>query len=98
MKFNLNPSIQLTDEKNMACRRIDSSLLYFEEQAPIILQGDTLEGYKLYTNSFPIAELDFEYSIFLRWRKSSLLKMMRMEKEHWLQKMKGQNKDLVFFQ
>ena len=60
MKFNLNQSIQLTDEKKMACRRIESSLLYFEEQAPIILQGDTLEGYKLYTNSFPIVELDFE--------------------------------------
>ena len=60
MKFNLNQSIQLIDEKKMACKRIKSSLLYFEEQAPKIFQGVTLEEYKLNTNSFPIKELGFE--------------------------------------
>ena len=46
--------------KKMTCKRIKSSFLPFEEQAPKILQGDTLEGYKLKTNSFPTKELAFE--------------------------------------
>ena len=41
--------------------RIESSFLHFEEQAPKILQEDTLEGYELKTNSFPTKELDFEF-------------------------------------
>ena len=40
--------------------KIESSLLPFEKQAPKILQEDTLEGYKLKTNSFPTKELAFE--------------------------------------
>ena len=61
-KFNLHQSIQLTDEENMTCMWIKSSLLPFEEQAPKILQEKTLEGYELNTNSFPTKELDFEFT------------------------------------
>ena len=60
MKFNLNQSIQLTYEKKMMCMRIESSLLHFEKQATKILQGVTLEGSKLNTNSSPIEELGLE--------------------------------------
>ena len=35
-------------------------MLHFEKQAPKILQGVTLEGSKLNTNSFPIKELGLE--------------------------------------
>ena len=48
------------DEEKNCCMRIESSLLPFDELAPTILQEDTLEGYKLKTNSFPTKELDFE--------------------------------------
>ena len=58
MKFNLYQSIQITDEENNSCMRIDSSFLPFEEQEPKILQEDTLKGYELKTNSFPTKELD----------------------------------------
>ena len=44
----------------MTCMRIESSFLHFEEQEPKILQEDTLKGYELKTNSFPIKELEFE--------------------------------------
>ena len=60
VKFNLNQSIQLTNEEKMKCMQIEGSLLHFEKQAPKILQGDTLEGSKLNTNSFPIEELGLE--------------------------------------
>ena len=50
----------MTIEERSSCRRIESSLLYFEKQPPKILQGGTLEGSKLSTNSFPIEELGFE--------------------------------------
>ena len=40
--------------------RIESSFINFEEQAPKILQEETLEGYKFETNSFPTKELAFE--------------------------------------
>ena len=42
------------------CKKIESSLTLIEEQAPMILQDDTLEGYKFEVNSFPIKELEFE--------------------------------------
>ena len=58
IKFNLHQSIQITDEENNYCMRIESSFLPFEEQAPKILQEDALEGYELKTNSFPTKELD----------------------------------------
>ena len=60
MKFNLNQSIQFTDEEKMKCMRIESSLLHSKKQAPRILQEDTLEGFKVNTNSFPIEELGLE--------------------------------------
>ena len=44
VKFNLHQSIQLTDEEKMACMRIESSFLHFEEQTPRILQETTLIG------------------------------------------------------
>ena len=39
---------------------IESSFLYFMEQAPKILKEETLEGYKFEANSFPTKELAFE--------------------------------------
>ena len=60
LKFNLHRSIQIRDEEKNCCMRIESSLLPFDELAPTILQEDTLQGYKLKTNSFPTKELDFE--------------------------------------
>ena len=60
VKFNLHQSIQMTVEERSSCRRIESSLLHFEKQAPIIFLGGTLEGSKLNTNSFPIEELGLE--------------------------------------
>ena len=60
VKFNLNQSIQLTDEEKMKCMWIKSSLLHFEKKAPRILQGVTLEGSKININSFPTKELGLE--------------------------------------
>ena len=57
VKFNLHHSIQPTVKERSNCKWIESSLLHFEKQAPRILQGDTLEGSKLNTNSSPIKEL-----------------------------------------
>ena len=56
VKFNHHQSIQLMDEEKNCCMQIESSLLPFEELAPTILQEETLEGYKLKTNSFPTKE------------------------------------------
>ena len=53
VKFNLHQSIQFMDEENMTCMRIECSFLHFEEQAPKILQEETLAGYKFEANSFP---------------------------------------------
>ena len=60
VKFNLIQSIQLTVEERSSCRWIESSLQHFEKQAPRILQGDTVEGSKINTNSFPIEEWGLE--------------------------------------
>ena len=60
-RYNLHQSIQLTDEEKMTCMQIESSFLHFEEQAPKILQEETLKGYKLEANSFPTKELAFEF-------------------------------------
>ena len=60
VKFNLHQSIQLMDEEKHCCKRIESSFLPFEEQAPKIIQEETLGGFELKTNSFPTKELDFE--------------------------------------
>ena len=60
VKFNLYQIIKHTDEEKNYCMWIESSLLPFEEKAPKILQEETLEGYKLKTNSFTTKELDFE--------------------------------------
>ena len=54
VKFNLHQSIQITDEERMKLGHIESSLLHFEKQAPKILQEDTIEGFKVNTNSFSI--------------------------------------------
>ena len=77
VKFNLHQSIQFTDEEKNYCMQIESSLLPFEELAPTILQEETLEGYKLKTNSFPTKELDFERT------SSSSSQEMRMKSEYW---------------
>ena len=60
MKFNLYQSIPLKYEQKNFCMQIESSLLPFDELAPTLLQEDTLEGYKLETNSFSTKELEFE--------------------------------------
>ena len=51
--------------------QIESSLQPFEEQAPKLLQEDTLEGYELKTNSFPTKELEFDLT-------SPVLKMEKL--------------------
>ena len=51
------------DEEKKCCMQIESSLLLFDELAPTIFQEETLEGYKLKTNSFPTKELDFEHTL-----------------------------------
>ena len=60
MKFDLHQSIPLTDEEKRACMKINNSFLTNKEQSPMILQKDTLEGYKFEANSFPAKELAFE--------------------------------------
>ena len=40
--------------------KIESSFSTIKEQASMILQEDTLEGYKFEVNSFPTKELAFE--------------------------------------
>ena len=48
------------DEERRVFTKIESSFSTIKEQAPKILQEETLEGYKLTTNSFPTKELAFE--------------------------------------
>ena len=45
--------------------RIESSFPYFGDQAPEILQEDTLEGIKWKTNFVPIAKLEFELQFII---------------------------------
>ena len=60
MKFDLHQSIPLTDKERRACMKIESTFSLMKEQAPTILQVDTLERYKFEANSFPTKELAFE--------------------------------------
>ena len=60
MKFDLHQRNPLTDEEMRACKKLESSFQLIKEQAPVILQEDTLEGYKCEANSFPTKELAFE--------------------------------------
>ena len=60
MKFNLHQRKPLTDEERRACKKLESSFPLIKEQAPVILQEDTLEGYKCEANSFPTKVLAFE--------------------------------------
>ena len=55
--------MQLTDEEKIMCMRIESSFLHSKEQAPKILQEDTLEGYKFEATSFPTKELAFKRTL-----------------------------------
>ena len=82
LKFNLHEIIELMDEEKNCCIRIESSLLPFDELAPTILQQDTLEGYKLKTNSFPTKELDFELTLHNTGRSSSS-RARRMKRKYW---------------
>ena len=63
MKFNLHLSNPLSDEERRVCMKIERSLLLNKEDAPKILQEDTLEGYKFEANSFPTEELAFELTL-----------------------------------
>ena len=45
VKFNLHESIPLMGEERKACIKIKSSFSLITEQAPTILQEETLEGY-----------------------------------------------------
>ena len=47
MKFDLHQRKPLTDEKMRACMKIESSFSLIKEDAPMILQEDTLEGLNL---------------------------------------------------
>ena len=60
MKFDLHQSIPLMDEERIACMKIESSFSTIKEDAPMIFQEDTLEGYKFEADSFPTKELTFE--------------------------------------
>ena len=60
MKFDLHQRKSLTDEEKRACMKIENSFSLIKEDAPMILQEDTLEGYKFEANSFPTKELAFE--------------------------------------
>ena len=105
VKFNLHHSIQLTVKERNSCKWIESSLLHFEKQAPRILQGDTIEGSKLNTNSSPIKELglkplltipEMEELILMKDEDGGALKdsgtLMSLASTH------PQSKDLVLFQ
>ena len=65
MKFDLHKSKPLEDEERRACKKLESSFLLIEEQAPKILQEDILEGYKFKANSFPTKELAFEPTLII---------------------------------
>ena len=65
VKINLTQSIQLTDEEKLISMRIESSFPYFEEQAPEILQEDTLERIKWKTNYVPTAEEAYELQFII---------------------------------
>ena len=65
MKFDLHQSKPLTDEERRACKKLESSFLLIEKQAPKILQEGTLEGYKFEVNSFPTKELTFEPTLII---------------------------------
>ena len=60
MKFDLHQRKPLTNEERRGCKKLESSSPLIEEQAPKILQEDTLEGYKFEANSFPTKELVFK--------------------------------------
>ena len=53
VKFNLHQSISLTDEERRVRIKIESSFSLMKEQAAMILQEDTLKGYRFEANSFP---------------------------------------------
>ena len=63
MKFDLHLSNPLTDEERRVCMKIESSLSLNKEDAPKILQEDTLEGYKFEANSLSTKELAFELTL-----------------------------------
>ena len=98
VKFNLHQSIQLTVEERSSCRRIENSLLHFEKQAPKILQGDTLEGFKLNTNSFLIKELDFKLLSHILEVEEVIFMTDEDEEEYLQQWMKGKSKALGLLQ
>ena len=65
MKFDLYQRTPLTDEERRAFKKLESSFPLIKEQAPKILQEETLEGYKFEANSFPTKELAFEPTLII---------------------------------
>ena len=63
MKFDLHQSKPFTNEERRAYKKIENSFPIIEKQAPMILQEDTLEGYKFEANSFPTKELAFDLTL-----------------------------------
>ena len=63
IKFDFHLSNPLTGEEMRVCMKIERSLSLNKEDAPKILQEDTLEGYKFVANSFPTKELAFELTL-----------------------------------
>ena len=60
MKFDLYQRTPLTDKERRAFKELESSFPLIKEQAPKILQEETLEGYKIEANSFPTKDLEVE--------------------------------------
>ena len=65
MKFDLHQRTSLMDEERRVFKKLESSFPLIKEQAPKILQEETLEGYKLESNSFPTKELAFELTTLI---------------------------------
>ena len=63
LKINITQSIQLMDEEKLICMRIEISFPHFEEQAPKILQQETLKGIKLNANLVSTKELELDLKL-----------------------------------
>ena len=65
MKFDLHQRTPSMDKERRAFKKLESSFPLIKEQAPKILQEETLEGYKLEANSFPTKELASELTTLI---------------------------------
>ena len=63
MKFDLHQRTPLTDEEMREFKKLESSFPLTKEQAPKILEEETLEGDKFEANYFPTKELSFKLTM-----------------------------------